>query len=83
MCFDEQTKTNFESFSVGQNLVIFQKKHTKTKIFATFFFDPTLFSAENRQTAKKITLAIPNDQNVSQKIFHDILIIICAGKPKC
>ena len=46
-------KTNFESFSVGQNLVIFQKKHKQTQIFATFFFDPTLFSAGNRQTASK------------------------------
>ena len=61
----------------------FKKKHTKTQIFATFFFDPTLFSAENRQTAKKITLAIPNDQNVGQKIFHDILSRIGAGNPKC
>ena len=31
----------------------FKKKHTKTQIFATFFFNPTLFSAGNRQTAKK------------------------------
>ena len=81
--FRRKKKTNFESFSVGQNLVIFQKKHKKTRIFATFFFDPTLFSAGNRQTAKKITSAIPNDQNVDQKNFHDILIRIGAGNPKC
>ena len=64
-----EKQTNFESFSVGQNLVIFQKKHKKTQIFATIFFDPTLFSAGNRKTAKKITSAIPNDQIVDQKIF--------------
>ena len=39
--FDEK-KTNFENFS-SQNLVIFQKKHTKRGIFATFFFDPPFF----------------------------------------
>ena len=65
-------KTNFESFSVGQNLVVFQKKHTKMRIFATFFFDPTLFLARNRQTAKKITWVIPNDQNIYQNNFGDI-----------
>ena len=58
--FDEK-KTNFESFSVSQNLVIFQKTHKKREFFASFFFDPTLFSAENKQTTKKITSAIPND----------------------
>ena len=72
--FDEKKTTNFESFSVGQNLVIFQKKHKKTQIFATFFFYPTLFLAGNRQTAKKITSTIQNDQNVGQKNVHDILI---------
>ena len=35
---------NFESFSVGQNLVVFQKKNTKNANFRYFFFDPTLFS---------------------------------------
>ena len=76
-------KTNFESFSVSQNLVVFQKKHKKRQIFPTFFFDPTLFSAGNRQTAEKITSAIPNDQNVGQKNFHDILIRIGGRNPKC
>ena len=59
--FRWKKKTNFESFSVSQNLVIFQNKHKKRRIFATFFFDPTLFSVRNRQTANKITSAIPND----------------------
>ena len=76
-------KTNFESFSVGQNLVIFQKKHTKTQILAAFFFDHTLFSAGSKQTATKITLAIPNDQNVGQQNFHYILIRIGGENLKC
>ena len=46
-----------------------KKKHKKTQIFATFFFDPTFFSAGNRQTANKITSTIPNDRNVDQKQF--------------
>ena len=67
--FGERKKTNFESFSVSQNLVIFQKKHKKRQVFPTFFFDPTLFSSGNRQTAEKITSAIPNDQNVVRGEF--------------
>ena len=51
---------------------MFQKKQKKRRIFATFFFDPPFFSAGNRQTSKKITSAIPNDQNVDQKNFGDI-----------
>ena len=60
--FHEKKKNNFESFSVSQNLVIFRKKTKKKENFHHFFFDPTPFSAGNRQTAKKkITPAIPND----------------------
>jgi hypothetical protein len=82
--FVEKTKTNCKSFSVGQNLVIFQTKtHTKTRIFATLFFDPTIFLAGNRQTAKTITSAIPNNQNIGQKHFHHILIRISGENPKC
>ena len=62
-------KTNFESFSVGQNLVIFQKKHKKTQIFATFFFDPTLFSAGKRQTAKKSHRPSQMTKMLAKKIF--------------
>ena len=50
--FDKK-KTNFENFSVSQNWVIFQKKHTKRAIFATFFFDPTLFRPETDKLPKK------------------------------
>ena len=61
----------------------FFKKNTKKKAnFRYFFFDPTLFSSGNRQTYEKITSAIPNDQNVGQKHFHDILIKIDGGNPK-
>ena len=48
-----EKKTNFESFSVGQYLVIFQKKHTKTQIFATFFLTPPFFRPETDKLPKK------------------------------
>ena len=51
-CFVEN-KTNFESFSVGQNLVIFQKKHKKTQIFATFFLTPPFFGRKQTNCQKK------------------------------
>ena len=72
LCISMKKKTNFESFGGGQNLVIFQKKTHKNANFCYFFFDPTLFSAGNSQTAKKITWVIPNDQNIYQKNFDDI-----------
>ena len=67
--FRLKKKTNFESFSVGQNLFIFQKKHTQTQIFATFFFDPTLFSAGNRQTAKKSHWPFQMTKMLAKKVF--------------
>jgi hypothetical protein len=51
-----------------------KKKNTKKTNFRCFF--DTLFPARNRQTVKKITSVIPNDQNVGQKHFHGILIRI-------
>ena len=48
-----KTKTNFESFSVSQNLVIFQKKHKKRQIFATFFLTPPFFRPETDKLPKK------------------------------
>ena len=41
--FRWRKKTNSESFSVGQNLVIFQKKTHKTPNFRYFFFWPHPF----------------------------------------
>ena len=60
----------------------FFKKKTKKGEFPLLVFYPTLFSAGNKQTAEKITSAIPNDQNVGQKHFHDILIRIDDGNSK-
>ena len=51
--FRWKKKTNFESFSVGQNLVIFQKIHTKTRIFATFFFLPHPFFGRKQTNCQK------------------------------
>ena len=50
--FDEK-KTNFESFSVGQNLVIFQKKNKKRRIFTAFFLTPPFFRLETDKLPKK------------------------------
>jgi hypothetical protein len=54
----------------------------KTRIFATFVFDPTLFAARKWPMIEKITLVISNDQHVGQKHFHDILIRNGDGNPK-
>ena len=72
LCVSMKKKTNFESFSVVKIWSFFKKNTQKGEFSLLFFFDPTLFSAGNRQTAKKITSAIPNDQNVDQKNFGDI-----------
>jgi uncharacterized membrane protein len=50
--FRWKKKTNFESVSVSQNLVIFQKKHKKGK-FCYFFFDPLFFRSETDKLPKK------------------------------
>jgi hypothetical protein len=46
-------KKNFESFSVSQNLVIYQKKHKKGRIFATFFVTPPFFWPKTHKLPKK------------------------------
>ena len=40
------------------------------RFFAENFFDPTIFSAGNRQTRKKFRPNIRNIQNLGQKNFH-------------
>ena len=52
LCVSMKKKTNFESFSVGQNLVIFQKKHKKRE-FSLLFFDPPFFRPETDKLPKK------------------------------
>ena len=42
----------------------------KMRFFAENFFDPTIFSAGNRQTRKKFRPNIRNIQNLGQKNFH-------------
>ena len=70
--------------SVSQNLVIFQKKTQKKGEFSLLFFlTPPFFWPETDKLPKKITLVIPNNQNVRQKKFHDILIRIGGENLKC
>ena len=54
-CFGDllQKKSKQKNFKIGQIFVIFWKNLEKTRFFYGFFFDPTHFSAENRQTTKK------------------------------
>ena len=49
---DEQYD-HFSFFFWIRILVILGKKPLKTQFFGGFYFDPTHFSAENRQTTKK------------------------------
>jgi hypothetical protein len=58
-------------------LVIFHRKKKKTRIFVT------LFRPRKWSIAQKIKQAIPNDQNVGENIFDDILIRIGGRNPKC
>jgi hypothetical protein len=52
--FGAKKKTNFESFSVSQNFIIFQKKHKKRRIFAGFFFlTSPFFQPETDKLPKK------------------------------
>ena len=53
MRFDEKKQRILKILVLVKIWSFFKKKHKKMRIFATFFFDPTLFSARNRQTAKK------------------------------
>ena len=64
-CFVEKKKKNFESFSVGQNLVIFQKKHIKTRIFAT----PPFFRPETDKLPKKLHRPSQMTKMLTKKIF--------------
>jgi hypothetical protein len=59
------------------------KTHKKREFLLLFVLTPTLFSVKNWPITKKITSAIPNDQNVGQTIFHHILIRIGGGNSKC
>ena len=81
--FDEKKKTNFENFSVSQNLVIFKKKKKKGEFSLLFFLTPPFFRPKKDKLPKQITLTIPNDPNVGQNNFHDILIRIGGENPKC
>jgi hypothetical protein len=52
VCFVEEKKTNFENFSVGQNLVIFQTKTHKNANFRYFFFDHPFFDRKQTNCPK-------------------------------
>ena len=75
--FDEK-----QSFSVGQNLVIFQKKTQKTQIFATFFLTPLFFRPETDKLPKKSHRPSQMTKMLAKNKFHDILIRIGAENQK-
>ena len=54
-----QKKRKQKIFLNRSNFGHFLKKLEKNTIFCWFFFDPPIFSAENRQTTKKILPDIP------------------------
>jgi hypothetical protein len=61
----------------------FFKKNTQKCEFSLLFFWPHPFFGRKQTNCQKITSGIPNDQHVGQKQFHDILIGIGGGNPKC
>ena len=77
-----QKKSKQKNFKIGQIFVIFWKNLEKTRFFYGFFFDPTHFSAENRQTTKKFRPTTRHIQNPSQKNFGGHSTKIDAKNPK-
>ena len=70
--FSLKKKKNFESFSVDQNLVIFQKKtHKNANLCYFLFLTPPFFRPETDKLPKKSHR--PSQMtNVDQKHFGDI-----------
>jgi hypothetical protein len=68
-CLFEKKITNFESFSFEHNLVIFQKKHKKTRILATFVFDPTLFQLKTDKLPQKSHQSSQMTNMLAKQIF--------------
>ena len=77
-----QKKSKQKNFKIGQIFVIFWKNLEKTRFFDGFFFDPTHFSAENRQTTKKFRPTTRHILNPSQKNFGGHSTKIDAKNPK-
>ena len=77
-----QKKSKQKNFKIGQILVFFWKNWEKTRFLDGFFFDPTHFSAENRQTTKKFRPTTRHILNPSQKHFGGHSTKIDAKNPK-
>ena len=62
----DENKTKISILNFRLNFGHFDQK---MRFFAENFFDPTHFSAGNRQTGKKFRPNVRNIQNLSQKFF--------------
>jgi len=82
-CFVGEKKQILKVLVLVKIWSFFKKKHTKPRIFATFFFDPTLFRVETDKLPQKLHWSCQMTKMLAKKKFHDILIRIGGGNLKC